>query len=371
MHSFADAYLSYGFAPMYAEADYELQMPMIRLEDPRGFYYENDRFGNTLRMAKCYKETVDKAGRAVPRVRAADPHEDRPVGATASVPGDEKVEVVQYCRRRPWVLFLPGPGQPGAGAVRQPEPSKCPCGWRSGPACSASNGGQFDQVVWVQLARHRMALLGLEAGVKAVGAPIAVPRDVSGAGRGPGRGDRDRVPGEGAPGRDRGAATRRSRCRRPWSQELRMGARYPEGRAGGIDASVITGRGVQALMGRFDTQISTAQTMIGDALAKVTGVRFELDCKVWPNMRKRITGNAHGEPYEMTYTPGKAIGDNYSCDVTYGFAAGCRPNAAVVMLLQLRGDGLIDRDTVRKNLPWAIDDEQMQRSLDVEQTADA
>jgi hypothetical protein len=41
------------------------------------------------------------------------------------------------------------------------------------------------------------------------------------------------------------------------------------------------------------------------------------------------------------------------------------------MLLQLRGDGLIDRSTVRRNMPFAIDDEAMQRSMDVEQTADA
>jgi hypothetical protein len=84
-----------------------------------------------------------------------------------------------------------------------------------------------------------------------------------------------------------------------------------------------------------------------------------------------VVGQVNGEPYDVTYTPSKDIGDVYTVDVSYGFAAGLSPNAAVVMLLQLRGDGLIDRSTVRRNMPFAIDDEAMQRSMDVEQTADA
>jgi len=40
-------------------------------------------------------------------------------------------------------------------------------------------------------------------------------------------------------------------------------------------------------------------------------------------------------------------------------------------MLQLRGDKTIDRDTVRRNLPFAIDAEQMQRAIDVQDARDA
>lgn len=38
--------------------------------------------------------------------------------------------------------------------------------------------GQWDDVIWIQLARARMALLGLEAAEKSVQAPLALPSDV-------------------------------------------------------------------------------------------------------------------------------------------------------------------------------------------------
>jgi hypothetical protein len=51
--------------------------------------------------------------------------------------------------------------------------------------------------------------------------------------------------------------------------ELRQGARYPEARTGGVDASIITGRGVQALLGGFDSQVKAAQMSFRDAFVDV------------------------------------------------------------------------------------------------------
>jgi hypothetical protein len=56
--------------------------------------------------------------------------------------------------------------------------------------------------------------------------------------------------------------------------ELRLGARYPEGRTGNIDASVITGQGVQALLGAFDSQIKAGQTVLAEVLEDVHQVVF-------------------------------------------------------------------------------------------------
>lgn len=369
MVQFADAYLSFGFAAMMAEPDYEAGAPRIRVLPSIGTYYDNDRFGNTLRLAHCTRETVDQVASMFPALAPVIRTKVGPFGQREVCSGDEKIEVVQWVDADRHVLFLPE--RENLVLVEYDTlTDKCPAAVAERPNLWGEPAGQYDQVVWVQLARHRMAMLGLEVGVKAAGAPIAVPRDVAELAVGP-----DAVIVTDSPEKVRrvGIEVPNSTfaLQETLESELRMGARYPEGRAGGIDASVITGRGVEALMGSFDTQISTAQTQIGECLAKVTAFAFELDAKVWPTRKKRITGTRQGEAYDLTYVPKTAIGDSFACDVSYGFAAGLAPNAATVMMLQLRGDGLVDRDTVRRNLPFDIDVEQMQRNLDVEQTADA
>jgi hypothetical protein len=153
--------------------------------------------------------------------------------------------------------------------------------------------------------------------------------------------------------------------------ELKIGSRYPEGRMGGVDASVITGRGVQALLGGFDTQIHTAQVLLGEAIAKATEFCFELDEKVFGARRKHIQGTMSGKPYDFEYAPASDINGNFRCSVTYGYAAGMAPNQAMVALLQLRGDNLISRSTFRDQLPFDVDPDQEQRDIDLEQTSDA
>lgn len=369
MVSWVDGYLSFGFAAMMAEADYAAAAPRIRLIPSIGTYYENDRHGNTLRLAHCTRETVDKLSALFPEKAPLIRTKLDPLGNRVICNGDEKVEVVEWIDRDRHMLFVPDRSNLVLTEV-EVLTSQAPVRVAERPDVFGSPRGQYDGVIWVQLARHRMALLALEAGVKAVGAPLAVPRDVAELAVGS-----DAVIVTDSPEKVRrvGIEVPNSAfaLQETLEQELRMGTRYPEGRAGGIDASVVTGRGVEALMGSFDSQISTAQTVIGECLARVTSFCFEIEEKVWPSKRTRITGTRQGEPYDLTYTPAQAIAGNYACDVSYGFAAGLAPNAAVVMMLQLRGDGLVDRDLVRRNLPFDIDVEQVQRALDVEQTADA
>ena len=369
MHSFADSLMTYGFAVMYAEPCYESQLPKIRTMPSVGTYFENDRFGNTLRLAHCYKETVDKIASMFPQYAPLIRTKVDDYGNRQVCSGEEKLEVVQWIDDTRWCLFLPDRGDLILASF-EVKTGKCPVRVAELPNMFGEPIGNYDQLVWVQLARHRIALLSLEAGVKAVGAPLAVPRDVSELAVGP-----DAVIVTESPEKVRRVSLEVPNSafalEQTLEQELRLGARYPEGRATGMDASVITGQGVHALMGSFDAQIASAQAIIGNCLARTLEFCFETDVKVWPNTRKRVVGQVNGEPYDVTYTPSKDIGDVYTVDVSYGFAAGLSPNAAVVMLLQLRGDGLIDRSTVRRNMPFAIDDEAMQRSMDVEQTLDA
>ncbi len=152
--------------------------------------------------------------------------------------------------------------------------------------------------------------------------------------------------------------------------EMRSGSRYPEGRSGNIDASIVTGRGVQALMGGFDTQVRSAQQVHAEALRDVIAMCFEMDEKLWPDQTRSVRGNDNGTPYSINYTPSKDIKGDYTIDVTYGLMAGLDPNRALVWGLQARGDKLISRDFLRRNLPVAINPSDEERRIDVEDMRD-
>ncbi len=147
--------------------------------------------------------------------------------------------------------------------------------------------------------------------------------------------------------------------------------RSPEVRSGNIDASIITGRGVQALMGGFNTVITTGQNVIAQALARALELAMEMDEKLWPGQQKTISGVVQGTPFEENYIPGKDINGVYTVDVTYGFAAGQDPARAIVALLQLRGDQLVSRDFVQRQLPMDLDVVQLQTQIDNEQFTDS
>jgi len=153
--------------------------------------------------------------------------------------------------------------------------------------------------------------------------------------------------------------------------EARQAMRSPEVRSGNLDASIITGKGVQALMGGFNTVITTGQNVIAQALSRALALCFEMDEKLWPGEKKVVTGVVQGTPFEETYIPRKDISGNYTVDVTYGFAAGQDPARAIVALLQLRGDQLVSRDFVQRQLPMDLDVVQLQAQIDNEQFTDA
>ncbi len=364
MFSAADRYLTYGFLPFFVELDFAGHCPVIRAEDPFGCYYENDRWGETRKLARTWTESATVLAGKFPEHAGRLLMNDRGL-----LDAQAQLEVIRYSDTEHTTLYVPQRKNLVLASYANLV-GRCPAQVAEVPGLTGKPAGQFDQVMWVQLARAKMALLTLEAADKSVKAPTIVPRDMNELPIGPDAVWRT----------DNGQSVRRLSLEVPssafalgeqLSDEMKAGARYPEGRMGGIDASVITGRGVQALMGGFDTQIKTAQTILGAALATATEIAFEYDAKAFGGRTKTIYGIISGDPFELTYDPGKTIGDNFTCDVTYGFAAGLAPNQAVVMLLQLRGDEIIDRDTFRRNLPFDIDVTTIQQALDVEQIESA
>jgi hypothetical protein len=149
------------------------------------------------------------------------------------------------------------------------------------------------------------------------------------------------------------------------NQELRAGTRYPEGRSGNIDASIVTGQGVQALMGAFDTQVKAAQAIFAATMRDIISLCFEIDEKVYPE-EKTIRGVDSGSPYEITYKPSKDIKGDYSADVRYGMLAGLNPAQGLIFMLQALGGGLISKDMAMRELPFTVNVTQELEKIEIE-----
>lgn len=363
----ADHYTTYGMAIYVIEPNFEEKRPHIRVENPMGVYPEWDMFGRLKSYSKVWREEAIHLVAKFPHLLRYLQSNETPGSTTGWA--EREIEVVRYVDSHRILMYLPNHGDCVVDDMPNPL-GKIFVSIEKRPGYDHEVRGAFDDAIWVQLAKARMALLGLEATEKTVRAPLAVPRDVQKMTFG-----NDTIIRTDSPDKIRRvgidipqAAFQESAL---LEQELRVGTRTPEARSGNVDASIITGRGVQALMGGFNTVVTTGQTVISEALRRAIELCFEMDEKLWPNEKKTVRGNVQGTPFEETYTPRKDIAGDYTVDVTYGFAAGQDPARAIVGLLQLRGDQLISRDFFQRQLPMGIDVVQMQTQIDLEQMNDA
>lgn len=364
----SDHYLTYGMGVYIVEPDFDEKRPHIRVENPMGVYPERDLFGRLRSYSRVWcEEAIHLASKYPHLLRFLQSNEDGSTNTTGWA--EREIEVAKYTDADTIVMYLPAHSNVIVDQMPNPM-GKVMVSIAHRPGFDNEVRGSFDDAIWVQLAKSRMALLGLEATEKSVRAPLAVPRDVQKMTFGDDAVIRTDNPDKiRRVGIDVPQATYQESAM--LEQEMRAATRNPEARSGQMDASIITGKGVQALMGGFNTVISTGQTVLGEALKKAIELCFEMDEKLWPSEKKTIRGTAQGTPFEETYTPAKDIKGDYTVDVTYGFAAGQDPARAIVGLLQLRGDQLISRDFFQRQLPMNIDVVQMQQQIDNEQFTDA
>jgi len=230
--------------------------------------------------------------------------------------------------------------------------SRCPVRVVQRPNKVTGGGprGQLDHVIWVQVARALVQMYTMNAVERSVNAPLVIPDDVNELEMGPFAAIQTKNP--------QGVGTVSLNLPQglfPESQilaqEQRTGSRYPEGRSGSIDASIITGQGVQALMGTFDTQVQTFQRLNASALEDVIALCFEMDEKLWGGTKKTRRIKDNGAPRKYEYTPDKDIDGDHTIDVTYGAIAGLDPNRGLVFVLQALAGGLLSKQTAMKSLP--------------------
>ena len=363
MYQGADWFNTYGMLPAMIEMDYETNNPRIRLLNPFGVYPEMDRFGRTVSLVQVVSTDAETLAAQYPEYASQIMPNNR------WQQGSPSVSLVRYHDKDQDLIFLPERQNLILANIPNPV-GKCLANVAMRSSLDGEARGQFDDILAVQLARARFAVLQIQAAEKSIQAPIAIPQDVQELALGPDAIMRSanpqgirRVPLELPPGvfTESGVLER----------ELRLGARYPESRSGQIDASIITGRGVQALQAGFDTQIKAAQAQFAKLFQDVIGLCFEVDEKIFGSMTKSIKGTDDGTPYTMKYTPSRDIKGEYGVDVRYGIMSGMDPNRAIIALLQMRSDKLVSRDYVRREIPLDLNVTQEEQRVDIEEMRDS
>ena len=363
MYQGADYYITYGFTTFIVELDEEAKMPRIRIENSLGAYPEFDRYGRCTAFAKSYLVTLAELVAQFPEL---DSQLLGPLGYRQDM--NAQVEMIRYYDKDQSIIYVPSRNGLVLSRVANPL-GKLMVVVAKRPTIDDELRGQFDDVLGIQLLRNRFALLAMEAAEKAIQAPIVMPTDV----------DNIEFGGDTIIQTNNPAGVRRVDINPPanmyqegaiLNQELRVGTRYPESRTGNVDASIVTGQGVQALMGAFDTQIKSAQAIFATALRDVIKICFEVDEKIYP-VKKTIRGVDAGSPYEIAYTPSKDIKGDYSTDVRYGMLAGLNPAQGLIFMLQALGGGLISKDLAMRELPFTVNVTQELEKIEIEKMRDS
>ena len=342
----ADRYVTFGFMALIAEPDFTEQSPVIRVDNAPHAYYVVDGRGRV-------KEYVNSAIVPISDLALQFPDYAPQIRTIQTYNrGRQDMELVCYWDDDVRVCLLP---EIKLELVRAPNLiHRCPVAVVERPSITGDAHGQFDDVIWVQIARAMIQMYTMSALEQSVNAPLVLPNDVNELELGP----------LSTIQTDNPAGVGRVPLQIPQGvfpsaeillNEQRVGSRYPEGRSGSIDASVVTGQGVEALMGTFDTQIQTFQRLMQVALEDLASFCFEMDERVWPNVTKTVRVKDTGAPYQITYTPAKDIRGDYTSDITYGAIAGLDPNRGLVFILQTLGGGLISKDSARRHMPVDID----------------
>ena len=362
----ADQLGTYGFCAFRIEPNFKERRPHIHVENSMGAYYDTDRFGEVTVYCRSYFRKAGDLAAKFPEVA------DKILMTSAfGNRADENslLEVVRWTDKRRTVMFIPERG----GVVLAETPNKIgrvPIAIAQRPSLDGEVRGSFDDVLPVYAAKARLALLTMEAVQKSVEAPLALPQDVVNLAIGP-----DAIIKSNSPEK-----IRRVNLDVPQfafaennvlADEMKLGTRFPQARAGQAEGSIVTGQGVKALMAGFDSQIKVIQSILGEAIGEAISIAFATDEAYFADVAREVSATANGVPYKLKYKPSTDINGNYGVTVEYGLMAGLDPNRALVWGLQARGDKLISRGMLRRNLPISLNAGEEERAIDIEEMRDS
>lgn len=364
MYLGADRYTSFGYMTFIVDPDFEDQTPFIRVDDSMSSYFACDSRDRVMQFVTIMRTPTSELCTRYPQHEAA-------IKANHAYDTTGTVEVAEW-RDKTGTLVILLQGKEGILLDTIPNIlDRVPVRIVKRPNIRKDEvKGQFDDVIWVQVARAMVAAFTMSAVQQSVEAPIAIPNDVQELEFGPYATLQSNNPekiGRIPLNLPQGLFPEQQVL----AAEQRTGSRYPEGRSGNIDASIITGQGVQALMGTFDTQIQTFQRLCASALEDVVSMCFEMDEKLWPNVERSVRIKDEGSPVEVKYKPSKDIANDHSVDVSYGAVAGLDPNRSLIFILQAMSGNLMSKETGRKYLPVDLDHVAETTRMDMEAMRDS
>lgn len=356
----ADHIESCGFTAYIVEPDYDNRTPCIYVESAFDAYYARDKRGKTAWFAKCFRRNVQELIWEYPEYASQ-------LGELKSR-YQKDVEVIRYYDKDADYVFIP---QCKIILHELPNPiDECRVFIVERPKTGDTSRGAYDDLVWVQMARAKMALYTLRIAEDVANAPTALPDDAQEFQIGPNAQIRTANP-QGVRRVDLSVPNQPFMELQNLRDELSLGGRQPESRDGNMNASIITGKGVEALQAGYDGRIKTIQGLIAVCLMDAIAACFKLDEAEWPNVEKSIRGLEDGAPYEVKYRPAKDIAGDYTCSVSYGLTAGLDPNRSLVFLLQALTSGVISVDTVQRQMPFELDVMSEQKRINIEQIRNA
>lgn len=345
MTDFATAFNTFGLGVFFIEPDLDERMPRIRVRKGSNAYAIWNSQGETVVGFEEFCLTGEELVAQFPTARGY---------IEKSGHLGRQVKVVRYSDRTRTLAYLPECGDHMLYSYPAPIPGECqyvcvPLPGEGGSFSGAPRGA-YDDLVFPLMADHEFRMLAMEAASKAVQAPLAVPPDVPDVPYGPDAIIRTTQPQNvrRVPTEVPNAAFAASQLIR---EDLAIGGMSPEARTGNIQASVITGRGIEAASAGYSSQIANAQMMIAFALQQAIRKCFKMDEHLWGDVEKTIDGVEQGSPFSLKYRPKKAIAGKHGVDISYGFLSGMAPNNALVFILQAQAAGLISREFAASQLP--------------------
>src|SRR6056300_196135 len=133
-------------------------------------------------------------------------------------------------------------------------------------------------------------------------------------------------------------------------RHLRLGSAYPVSDDGQSPNAFVTGRGLEELGQSASLHVREYQVVLKDALEQIDTKRLEWDEIMYSKMRKPLAGFRNGTAFKETYVPGKDIAEMYKTRRIYGVMAGFDEPQKIITGLQLKQQGIIDKQTLQENM---------------------
>lgn len=363
MQDGADQFYTFGMIVAEIVPDFERQMPEIRVRRAQHVYPVWDSLGRTVEVAQVFeKRAVD--------LRAQYPEAADAIKRHADQNGRTSYEVFRHDNGKQVTILIPSIGE-GLVLHQMENPiGRCLTVCVPKHTVDGYIRGAFDDLIWAQLARNEVQMLTLEGIRDAIEAPFVLPTDVANVAIGPKAVIRTNNP-QGARRLPMEVTPQAMAAVEHFESEMHKGAISPPALGGSIDASVVTGKGVQEMMAGYSQQIAMDQQTLMGFFREAATVCILMDMALWADVTKKCEGVKNGSDYDFTYTPEKDLEGKTEVDVNYGTSTGMNPNQHVVYLLQLMSGGLYSKDTVLRELPGSIDATQELSKVAVEASREA